>query len=274
MTFDVTYAGVVVRKYQGEVYTLRADGYFAYASALTDSFTQVALTGYTMQSRKGNTAYQTTGGGYIFVSDGGWEKIGTQAIAQHSQAQAQALVNKIIRNNILITQNNLVCARFASRFTAEQRQTIRDLQNRVVARENALKEQGLCTNIQTSYPQGYADLEPYLASLMAGESVGMATWAIVVIAVTVLAATATAAYYAYKYYASESEKDVKFSKELTAVLTQKLTPEEYQQLLNETKGIVTKSRILQAIGTGSKWLYRIGLIVLGVVAYKQITKEQ
>ena len=52
MNYDSTYAGAVLRKEQGEVYTLRPDGKCAYAGAVQDFTTQVILTGYTMVSQK------------------------------------------------------------------------------------------------------------------------------------------------------------------------------------------------------------------------------
>lgn len=267
MTFDATYQGKVMQLVDGAVYRQRADGSFGAAYALTGQTTAVALTGYTAVSTKGNLFYQTTGGGWIMLTDG-WTQAGTIAVYSHSQASAQALVNKIIKNDIQITQNNLVCARYASKFTEEQQSLIRELQNRVASRQSALQAQGLCSNVQTSYPKGYSDLSGYLDALMQGNAIGIATWVVVVIAATVIAATATAAYFAYKELADQSEKDVKYSKELTAVLTEKLTAEEYQQLLDETKGIVTKSRLKQAIGSYGRVLWIVGALVAGAFAYK------
>lgn len=248
MKFDATYAGRVYSLEQGAVYTLGSDGQFRYASAVYPHMVRVALTGYTEVSKKGNLHYQTTNGGWIFLPDG-WEHTGQVPINQYSQSQAQALVNKIIKNNIQIVQNNLVCARYANRFTKEQQELIVDLQNRCEARKSALQAGGLCSGVQTSYPKGYADLGGYLDALMTGEAIGIAAWAIVVIVATVVAATATAAYFAYKSIADESAKDVKYSKELLSILAQKLTPEEYDQLMRETQGIVTKARIKQSISS-------------------------
>lgn len=269
MNFNITYKGKVMELSQGEVYTLRPDGKFAYASAVYDFVTRVTLTGYTETSISGNVGYQTTSGGYIFLSDG-WKEIGTQAIMQYSQSQAQALVNKIIKNNEQIICNNLLCARYAHKLTENQRAQVRELQHRLQARNNALQAGGLTQDVQTSYPAGYAEMSAYLDKLMAGEGVGVATWVVVVIAATVIAATATAAYFAYKSLADESEKDVKFSKDLTRTLTSKLTEEEYQQLLDETKGIVTKARIKQAVGSYGKVLTIAAFVVGGGLLYRWI----
>lgn len=272
MKFDATYKGRVYELFQGEVYTLRADGRFASAGVEYDYTERVVLTGYTATSNSGNIGYQTTSGGYILLNDG-WREVGMQAIAQYSQTQAQALVDKIIKNNIVILQNNLVCARFANRFTEREQEQIRALQNRLQARNNALMAGGLNSNIQTSYPAGYAELSASLDKLMAGESIGLTATAWLVIAAVVIAATATAAYFAYKELAEESENDVKFSKELTATLTQKLTPEEYEQLKAETKGIVTKARLKQSLSSYGNIIKIAAIGVVGIIAYRFISNR-
>ena len=268
MKFNVTYAGDVMQG-TGALYRFN-NGYFSgVAMAVDDNAVsrRVALTGYYETSSRGNNGYQTTDGRYI-IMDEGWQKVGTRAIAQYSQSQAQALVNKIIRNNKIIIANNLLCARFANKLSSEQQQSVRELQSRLQVRNNALQAEGLTTDVQTSYPAGYAEMSAYLDALMNGEAIGIATWVVVVIAVTVIAATATAAYYAYKSFADESEKDVKFSQELTRTLTSKLTEEEYQQLLDETKGIVTKSRIKASLGSYGN-MFKIAMYVCaGAVIYE------
>ena len=251
----------------GQVYTLRADGKFKHAGAITNRTVTVALTGYTAVSALGNTGYQTTGGGFIILSEG-WQEIGTVSIAKYSDAVAQRLVDKIIRNDYQITQNNLVCARYATKFSDEQQSMIRDLQRRVEMRKSKLQAGGLCTNIQKAYPEGYTELQGYLDALMAGNAIGLATWVVVIIAATIAAGLGTAAYFAYKRLADESEQDIKYSKELTAILAQKLTPEEYEQLLQETKGIVTKAKIKQAIGSYGRVLWIVGVAVAGAFTYK------
>ena len=272
MGYEAQYKGVVMRGVDLPIYSYWADGNMRSAYPTTGAAQYVKLTGYTQISKRGNLHYQTTDGYFIYLPDG-WTEYTQVNLPNYSQSQAQALVNKIIKNNITITQNNLVCARYASRFSPEQQQLIRDLQNRVVVRENALKNEGLCTDIQASYPRGYVELEPYLAALMNGQAIGLATWAICVIAASVVLVTSTAAYFAYRAFANESDNDVKYSKELTKALTDKLTEEEYQQLLNETKGIVTKSRLKQAIssyGNIAKWaLFGIA----GFAIYKVIMNK-
>lgn len=266
MTFNATYAGHVFQMENGEVYRINSSGQFAYTGAELDGqqtsrIVTVILTGYSAVTPKGNTACQTTSGGYIFLKDG-WQDKGTSYVSRYSQSQAQALVNKIIRNNQIIIQNNILCARFADKLDAQQKQILYDLQLRLQARNSALMNQGVCSNVRTSYPKGYADMEAYLDNFMKNGGVGISTLVVIVVSAIVIASLSTAAYFAYKSFANESDKDVKYSKELTKVLTSKLTDEEYQQLLAETKGIVTKARIKQSLSSTSS-LLMAGLAALG-----------
>ena len=242
-----------------------------YGTAVGGQNVRVSLTGYSVTSKKGTVAYQTSSGYYI-VLDEGWEHIGTAPIAQYSESQAQALVNKIIKNNKTIICNNLLCARYASRFSESEQAQIRSLQARLQARNESLQAGGLTKDIQTQYPAGYAELSAYLDALMAGEAIGVAVSTIVwiVVACVVVAGMGTAAYFAYKSLADESEKDVKFSKELTAKLVSKLTPEEYEQLKQETKGIVTKAKIKSSLGSYWNIVKWVAIAFAGYTAYKMI----
>ena len=273
MKFDATYQGAVMRG-AGALYKYGGGTFYGTSAAVDDAAVtrRVALTGYYETSTRGNVGYQTTSGRYIILSDG-WEKIGVQAIAQYSQTQAQAMVNKIIRNNKTILCNNLLCARYASKLTAEQQAQVRTLQTRLQTRNEALQSEGLTTGVKTSYPKGYVELGSYLDALMAGEAISIATWAALVITAVVIAATCTAAYYVYKAFADESEQDVKFSKELTATLVSKLTPEEYEQLKAETKDIVTKARIKSALGSYWNVLTWAALAFAGYTLYKYAKKR-
>ena len=274
MNFQATYQGKVYAMTNGTLYDF-SDGYLkgvqvsgeVDGQAVGDRV-QVALTGFSVTSKKGTVGYQTRSGQYIILSEG-WQEIGQVAIAQYSQSKAQALANKIIKNDQQIIRNNLLCARYASKLTEAQQSAVRTLQNRLQARKYALQSEGLTTNVQTGYPTEYAELSGYLDALMQGEAIGVATWVVVVIAVTVLAATATAAYYTYKKLADESEQDLKYSKELTSVLVSKLTEEEYQQLLDETKGMLTKAKIKQLVRGDAKWLLFAGV---GLFAWYYISK--
>lgn len=241
----------------------------------------VVLTGDVYTDGKWIVYYLTTTGLYMIINfyDDDEKKWNFEAnaykINNYSKSQAQALVDKIINNNKIIIMNNLLCARYANKLSDSQKQAVKDLQNRLESRNTALLESGgIVTDVETSYPAGYAELAPYLTKLMNAESIGLAAWAIAVIVISCMVAISTAAYFTYKSLADESEHDVQYSKELTRTLTSKLTEEEYQQLLRETKGIVTKSKIKQLVRTYSSWLSYVAIGLGTFVIYRIIKNRQ
>lgn len=234
--------------------------------------TSYTTTGYYYQV--GGVQYlQTTTGLYIYVdyseSNLAWSvQENATRPKTYSTAQAQSVVDTILTNNQIILCNNLLCARFANKLTEKQRNDVRSLQERLQQRNSALQAEGLVRVDSTGVPGGYAEMSPYLERLMSGEAIGFATWVTIIIYATVIAGLGTAAYYGYKALADESERDVKYSKELTKILTSKLTDEEYQQLLNETKGIVTKAKIKSTLGSYWDVVKWAAIGFAGYTAYK------
>lgn len=275
MVFNSTYAGKAYSMVDGEVYVINSFGNMAYAGANYGSTVTVSLTGYIYTTAKGTKMYQTTTGGYIDLNDG-WSSV--KSDVYYSSADAQTYVNKVIKDNQHILCNNLLCARFSSRLTTAQRAQLYNLQSRLESRNTQLKTDGLVTNQQSSYPAGYAQFGDYLSDFMRNYNVGvglvLSTTAIIVISAVVVASLSTAAYFAYKYMASESEKDVKFSDELTKTLTSKLTAGEYEQLKEETAGIVTKAKIRQQL-SNLGWGARIAIAaVAGYAIYRFIMNRK
>lgn len=254
MNYDATYTGYIYVNYGNAILYSYSDGYLkgVAVSAVVDNTVyqqgdRVTLTGYTVTSKMGKTGYQCTNGRYILMEDG-WTRDGYTKLPTYSTKQAQSLVDQIMQANRLILCNNLLCARYANKLTQAQRQQVRELQTRLEERNKALQDDNLVQVTETNYPAGYEDLSPYLERLMAGEAIGLAVTTWIVIGCIVVGAS-VAAYYTYKHFADEAAQDVKYSKELTKILTSKLTEEEYQQLLEETRGIVTKKRIFAALGS-------------------------
>lgn len=269
MKYNSKYTGQYYQLKGGEVYVLRADGRFAYAGAETGSTVMVQLTGYYYADEG---MYQTTTGGWIRLA-AGWQNTGYSPIRLYTQKDAQYYVNKIIKANATILENNLFCARFAGKLTEEQQFMLYGLQTRLEGRNKKLLDDGLCEDQQVSTPPGYGLLSNELSTFMQAYSSGAQIGAVVsigtiVVAAVVIASLATAAYFAYKYLASEAEQDVKYSEELTKTLMQKLTKEEYDQLMRETQGIVTKSKLTAKFG-GAMSVLKWGLIgAAGLVLYK------
>lgn len=276
MYFEKTIAGMnyVANNNEAVVYTLRADGRFAGTSAATSSGDRsdsvVTASGWRTTSMSGNPMTQLINGEWICVPEG-WTP--TYNYVQYPQKTAQQYVNEVIKNNKHILENNLVCARFAHKLDSTQRATLYNLQARLQTRNDSLLKDGLVTSQTASAPKGYAELQPYLDNVMS-EGIGSVTVAIVIGAV-VIASLATAAYFCYKYYAAESTKDVKFSDDLTKALLAKLTPEEYEQLMSETKGLVTQAALKERFGSNLKWWLLAGgaIAILGGLGYFKFNKR-
>lgn len=234
-------------------------------------------TGYYYNGAGSYTFLQLTNGLYaVFdTNNPDWTvATGRKSVAK-SGAQAQSVINTIIVNNRHIIQNNLFCARFADKLSEKERSMLYDLQVRLEERNEQLSNYTFIKEATTSSPAGYSQLLPYLKTFMnrwndTGVGIVISTTAVIIISAVVVASVATAAYYAYKAFADQSEKDVKYSDELTRTLMDKLTPEEYAQLLKETKGIVTKARLKERLGTSSKYiLIGAAAIIIGMYLYKK-----
>ena len=254
MRFEKVQAGLnyVASSEDAVIYDLRPDGLFAGTGAsLTGQSTRetVTATGWVATSKSGKPMTQLVNGQYICTWDG-WTP--TTYGVQYAQRTAQAYVDKVIKNNARILENNLICARFAYKLSQQQRNDLYNLQARLQQRNESLLNAGLVTPKTTSAPAGYKELQSYLDEVMRN-GIGSVT-AVIVISAIVVASLSTAAYFCYKYYASESERDVKFSDELTKTLTEKLTAEEYEQLMSETKGLVTRAKLRGRFGSSIKWL--------------------
>ena len=278
LKYDGSFAGAefIAKEYGAQVMTAPGKGY---GTAYTcDKGDYAISTGYYYVLDE-YYYFQTTTGLWVLYNKNNpmWSyRQGAAKVRTYTQTQAQAMVQKIINANVRITENNLICARYANKFTTSEKKQIRELQLRVKERNEALKNDGLLvTKSGNGYTSTeYAQFEPYLNSLMSDGSIGISEWVVIVIVVTALAAAGTAVYYAYQHYADQAAEDVKFSDELTATLRAKLTDEEYQQLLDETRGIVTWSRIKQTFSTGSKTAIIVfGITVIaGVVALRKLGK--
>lgn len=263
--FDKNYSGKV---YSGSVtyyYDSAIDAFKGVSVSLDNSLAggTVTLTGYWTKSSRGNFMFQTTTGEWINLYSDGWQLV---RMDSYPQNQAQDYVNRMIENNKKIVSCNLFCARYASKLTASEKQLLYQLQTRLENRNLRLINDGLVSSVTTSTPAGYSQLQPYLQSFMQTGGVGVVIsgTAVIVITAIVIASLSTAAYFAYKYLFEESADDVKYSEQLTKTLLAKLTPEEYNQLLRETQGIVTKTKIKQMIaGSGNllKWA------LIGTAAY-------
>lgn len=237
------------------------------------------LSGYAYYDREYTNYLQTVDGWFIPIdtykgTQNDWSISNTAVrVKKYTDSDAQRQIWKIIHNGEEILRCNLLCARYANRFSKEQLAQIKAVQLRLQARNEALQVGGFTENVSTGKPSEYAELSGYLDRLMSDQTIGVATWVVVVIAATIIAGMGAAVYFTVKNLADESERDVKYSKELTASLVNKLTEEEYQQLLKETKNMLTKSKI-KALVRGSSATIKLAIAAVGAYAIYKFIKER
>lgn len=241
----------------------------------------VTLSGWCYQSNNNVYYFQIIEDSELYIAldydNYTWSKIANAE--ERTQEQAQKVVNGVIDNNKYILNNNLLCARFAHKLTAEQRKMLYALQYRLERRDASLRDADVFSQMAEAYPEGYSEFSEELESFMKNPGIGaIPILAVIIVVALVVGLAATAAYYAYIAYYNESKQDVKYSRELTQTLQQKLTEEEYQQLQRETAGLLTKQRIMQqigSIGSSAKNLLLLGLgLIIALRAPKWIKAVQ
>lgn len=230
----------------------------------------VTLTGYYCWYDN-NTDYlyfQTTyGDWFAVITQGAWTRAkDDKSVPHYSRNDVQKYIDAMLANDQHIVENNLFCARYADKLTAEEKKAVVTLQRRVMERQDALKSQGYVTDVQYAKPEGYEEFEPYLDKLM-NSGIGFA-WCAFIVWCLVLGATAGACYFIYRDFFEQAKEDVKWSDELTKTLMAKLTPEEYEQLRNETAGIVTKSNLRAKLGSWGTMFKVAAMLLAGAFAYK------
>ena len=278
VVFNKAYAGYVYTGF-GTAYHRWDNGSFSGVEMAIDNEAygeRVVCTGFTTTAKDGSVMLQYEGAdsswyNWLDLTHGNWKR--GEMADLYSQSQAQNYVNKMIENNKQILMNNLFCARFSGRLTAEEKQTLYELQANLDERNKRLQNDGFVTGAQVSDAYGYNALNSYLVRFMQnGVGLVVSTTAIIISCV-VIASLATAAYFAYKYYYEQSAKDVKYSDKLTKTLMAKLTAEEYNQLMSETKGLVTKATMKARLGSTFN-LAKYAVLAVGAYAlYNLLTTK-
>jgi len=269
MDYNKELAGVYARVIDGSTYEQQPNGMvgISIGGPIT-----VILTGFYFIGTQYRW-YQIAGGEFIL-----WDESNTYLTDKKetkTYKEAQDIVSKMIENNKRIVENNLLCARFANKLTADEKRSLYALQVRLDERNQQLMNDQLLQSQKESTPAGYNNFATYLSNFMQSQSVGSIT-ATIIIAAVVIAAMSTAAYWLYQYYYGESVKDVQFSDDLTKKLTVKLTAEEYQQLMKETNGLVNKAVVSERFSSFLKGgVTKLAIFgVLGYLGYNYIKKQQ
>ena len=223
--------------------------------------TVVTLTGWI----DGSQYYIVEYPGY-FINIENWTVTGT--IKPKTQAQAQSLINGLLKNNQYIFENNLLLARYANRLNLSEKNTLYGLQKRLEQRDNMLREADVFSQMQEARIMGYSNYESYLTQFMSSHNTGVglviSTTTAIIVAVTVIGSLSTAAYFAFKAAYEESKQDVELSRKMLQIFEKyDMTEEDIATIQQETQGIVTKRVLMEKI---NNWLGHTKMLVVGGLA--------
>lgn len=221
-----------------------------------------------------NIYVETTTGYWAVINEQNPDFVGNGKDTKTS-AQAQNLVNNLLETNMRILENNLFCARFSKYLSATEKQNVAILQHNLEVRNAAIMDTDVFSALEQSSPEGYSELQSYLDQLCNENKVGVVvtTSVLLIVSAIVVASLSTAAYYAFSYYAEQATKDLKYSDELTKTLTEKLTAEEYDQLMTETKGLVSKAAITSKLSGSFSWLKYLAYGAAAYFIYKTVVVD-
>ena len=244
----------------------------------------VTLTGYGYEVNSSYYYLQTLENNNLYIcidyDDLEWERVSEGSTKEYSQAQAQDLIGKLLKNNQYIFENNLLLSRFANKLSYNEKVRLYNLQKRLENRDNMLRESDVFSQMQESRIMGYSNFQDSLNSFMGSfnpsQSVGLVvstTWAIIT-AVVVIGSLSTAAYFAFKDLYEESVQDVKLSREMLKIFEKyNMTEEDIATIQQETQGIVTKAVLMEKIRTTFGNIKNILLYgALGYVGYQLYKK--
>lgn len=241
-----------------------------------DAGTVVTLTGWYFLNQDYACFYIVEYPGY-YIYNHNWSIIeGT--IQPKTQAQAQSLINRLLKNNQIIFENNLLLARFANKLNSSEKQNLYYLQKRLEQRDNMLREADVFSQMQEARIMGYSNYEnnlvQFMTSYQQGVGVVISTTTAIIIAVVVIGSLSTAAYFAFKALYEESVKDVELSKKMLQTLAKYNISEEDMRIIEqETQGIVTKAVLMEKINTTFGNIKNILLYgALGYVGYQLYKK--
>lgn len=203
-------------------------------------------------------------GYFIYITD--WNVLGT--IQTKTQAQAQSMINKLLKNNQYIFENNLLLARYADRLNLSEKNTLYGLQKRLEERDNMLREADVFSEMQEARIIGYSNYQNYLNQFMSSHNTGVglviSAFQAIIIGAVVVASLSTAAYFAFKAAYEESQQDVELSRRMLQIFEKyQMTEEDIATIQQETQGIVTKRVLMEKI---NNWFGNAKMLIVGGLA--------
>lgn len=274
MQFKDNFAGLKLRSNVNGAVIQNGNGGYA-----VDVGYVVTLTGW-YHVVQGYTFYYIFEYPGYYISLPAWSVTGT--IQAKSQAQAQSLIDKLLKNNQYIFENNLLLARFANQLNKSEKNTLYALQKRLEERDNMLREADVFSQMQEARIMGYSNYQSYLNQFMSsynpGVGIVISTTTAIIIGVVVIGSLSTAAYFAFKAAYEESQQDVELSRKMLEIFKKyQMTEEDIAIIQQETQGIVTKRVLMEKINNilgNAKMLIVGGLVAyLGYQLYQKYIKK-
>jgi len=216
------------------------------------------------------------GYGYVNASDIN-QKSG-KLISEQSDKGAQLLLNKLITNNKILAENNLLCAGLMQKIVKSGKQipvdftsALSQLHNRLEGRNTRLVNSPYLEKKQQASPTGfniYSDVLKEIIDNPSNPAIGIDPVVIYIIASALITALlGWIVYLIFKPDYTDSEADLKISDKLMKALDT-LSPEDKAEVISDLQGQVSKAYIegkLKGKSEGSASMFKnIGLFAAGV----------
>ena len=216
------------------------------------------------------------GHGYVNASDIN-QTPGKQAQASDDSA-AQKLVNKLIYNNKVLTENNLLCAGLMQKIVkagvkipSNYTNTLSILQGNLEARNHRLESSPYFDIKKTATPAGYNKYSALLTEIAENPNnprIGIAPVVIYIIAsVVITALLGWIVYFIFKPDYADSEADLVISRDLMKALDT-LEPEAKAAVIADLEGQIDKANVEGKVSgkkEGSASMFKnIGLFAAGI----------
>ena len=187
------------------------------------------------------------------------------------------MMQELIKNNKSILENNLLCAALIDKIDVADIQIPNEYRSRLIAlqtnlqqRDKHLSESIFIDKKTVASPLGFDKYSQQLSDFMKDPGIGIAPVVIYIVVSVVFGIMLSGIIYLlFKSDHSQSKLDITYSKDLTATLLKKLTPEEYQQLITENKENAQK---IADAASGNSFLNTAKYLAVGYLGFTVIDK--
>lgn len=270
----------------GSEHPTLVEGGYASVTQSIPAGTKIVFTGRFFETQKGDICYQilyyTQSGsyyGYVWGEDlNGFTK---DIPGTSEENKTTNIINELIGNNKIIVENNLLCARIFEYckergvvLPVKDRQTLYNLQARLIQRDQKIKSSGYVQNYEEGVSPDFSIYNQSLINFMNNPGIGIVISGTVaiIISIVLVAGTFAAAYALFKTLHAESVVDYKYSADLTAKLVKLLPPEVYQQLMSENEANAKAAQKAIDAASGKSTLNTIKYLAVGFAGFYLVDK--